>query len=115
MDWQVVFYQDADGNEPVKDFILAQSKGTQAEIIRVMDLLYRLNVNLHMPYVEKIGKSGIRALRIKHSSDIYRIFFFAYTGRKFVLLHAITKKSDKLKQSDINLAIQRMDEFKERY
>ena len=27
MDWQVIFYMDDDGNEPVKDFILAQPKG----------------------------------------------------------------------------------------
>ena len=111
MDWQVVFYIDEAGNEPVKDFILAQDKGTRAEIIHVFKLLREFNIKLRMPYVRKIDKSGIRELRIKHGSDIYRIFFFAYTGRKFILLHAILKKGDKIPESDKNLAIKRMNDY----
>ncbi|MCJ7635531.1 type II toxin-antitoxin system RelE/ParE family toxin [Candidatus Bathyarchaeota archaeon] len=114
MDWHVVFYMDNGGNEPVKDFILGQSDGAIAEILHVFDLLMRFNITLGMPYVEKIGKSGIRELRIKHGSDIYRIFFFAHTGRKFVLLHAIKKKSNRLSQNDVSLAIDRMNDYKAR-
>ena len=79
MDWQVVFYIDDDGCEPVKDFILGQRDGAIAEILHVLKLLYRFNITLGMPYVAKVDKSGIRELRIKHSSDIYRILFFAHT------------------------------------
>ncbi|MFC2004410.1 type II toxin-antitoxin system RelE/ParE family toxin, partial [Chloroflexota bacterium] len=92
MNWQLFFYMDADGNEPVKDFILAQPDGSIAEILHVFKLLREFNIRLSMPYVRKIGKSGLRELRIKHSSDLYRIFYFAYVERKFVLLHAILKK-----------------------
>lgn len=111
MEWQVIFYIDKAGNEPVKNFILAQDKGTKAEIIHVLKLLRDFNIKLRMPYVRKIDKSGLRELRIKHSSDIYRIFFFAYTGRKFILLHAIIKKGDKTPESDKNLAIKRMNDY----
>ena len=102
---------DEAGNEPVKDFVLAQDYGTRAEILHVFMLLHQFNIQLGMPYVRKIGKSGIRELRIKHSSDIYRIFFFAYTGRKLVLLHAIQKKGEKIPETDKHLAIQRMSDF----
>ena len=114
MDWHVVFYMDNGGNEPVKDFILEQSNGAIAEIIHVLKLLREFNTTLGMPYVDKIGPSGIRELRIKHSSDIYRIYFFAHTGRKFVLLHAIKKKRTKISQNDICLAIDRMNDYKAR-
>ena len=114
MDWHVVFYMDNGGNEPVKDFILEQSNGAIAEIIHVLKLLREFNIALGMPYVDKIGPSGIRELRIKHSSDIYRIYFFAHTGRKFVLLHAIKKKRNKTSQNDICLAIDRMNDYKAR-
>ena len=77
MTWQVEFYIDPDGYEPVKDFILTQSKDTIAEIIHVFKLLREFNIELGMPYVKKIDKSGLRELRIKHRSNIYRIFFFA--------------------------------------
>jgi len=115
VDWQVIFYIDEEGSEPVKDFILKQSDGAIAEILHVFKLLRLFHITLGMPYVRKIGKSGIRELRIKHGSDIYRIFFFAYTGRKFILLHAIQKKEDKISESDEKLAIQRMNDYKSRY
>jgi phage-related protein len=111
MAWQVEFYIDSDGNEPVKDFILAQSKETIAEILHVFKLLREFNVGLGMPYVKKIDKSGLRELRIKHSSNIYRIFFFAYIGQKFILLHAIMKKQDKTPEGDKKLALTRMEEY----
>ena len=31
MNWQVVFYIDGEGNEPIKDFILGQTDGAIAE------------------------------------------------------------------------------------
>jgi phage-related protein len=81
----------------------------------VIDLLYKNNVKLGWPYVEKINKSGLRELRIKHGSDIYRILFFAFTGRKFILLHIIKKKRDRLPIATIQLAIKRMVDYKSRF
>ena len=80
MDWNVIFYSDSEGNEPVKDFILSQSDGAIAEILHVLDLLRQFNITLRMPYVRKIDKSGVRELRIKHGSDIYRIFSLLVQG-----------------------------------
>lgn len=115
MDWQVVFYMDEEGNEPVKDFILAQTDGAIAEILHVFKLLREFNIKLGMPFVRKIGKSGLRELRIKHSSDLYRIFYFAYVGRKFVLLHAFLKKGAQTPEGDKELATKRMNDYKSRY
>ena len=115
MDWHIVFYMDEEGNAPVKDFILGQPDGAIAEILHVFKLLRQFNITLGMPYVRKINRSGIRELRIKHGSDIYRIFFFAHTGQRFILLHAILKKENKISESDRNLAIQRMNNYKSRH
>jgi phage-related protein len=114
MAWLVEFYVDPDGNEPVKDFILAQSKGTIAEILHVFKLLREFNIGLGMPYVKKIDKSGLRELRIKHGPNIYRVFFFAYIGQKFVLLHAIMKKQDKTPEGDKRIALERMKDYMSR-
>lgn len=106
---------DDEGNEPVKDFILGQPNRAIAEILHVLKLLREFNIKLGMPYVRKIDKSSLRELRIKHSSDLYRIFYFAYTGQKFVLLHAILKRSDRTPKGDIELAKKRMNDYKSRY
>jgi phage-related protein len=115
MDWQVVFYIDEEGNEPVKDFILAQPDGAIAEILHVFKLLREFNIRLGMPYVRKINKSGLRELRVKHSSDLYRVFYFAYIEQKFVLLHAILKKSEKTPEGDKEIALRRMNDYISRY
>ena len=73
--WQILFYPTPKDEEPVKDFILDLDYGTRHEIIHVLDLLHKNNVNLGWPYVEKVDKSVLRSLRIKHGSDIYRILF----------------------------------------
>ena len=109
MDWRVVFYRGDGGNEPVKEFILAQSHGAIGEIIHVFNLLYRFDLSLVKPYIEKI-KGKIWALRIKHGSDYYRILYFAFSGKKFILLHAVKKKRDKLSNRDIDTAIKRMND-----
>ena len=109
MVWHVIFYEDKNGQEPVKDFILHQSYEACAEILHVFDLLYKFDLSLGKPYIEKIN-GKIWALRIKHSSDYYRIFYFAYSDKTFILLHAVKKKTDKLLMSDIKTAIERMND-----
>jgi phage-related protein len=100
---------DRNGNEPVKDFIIKQSYRTRAEILHVLELLYNFNLSLGKPYIEKV-EGKIWALRIKHSSDYYRILYFACSDQNFVLLHGVKKKTDKLLINDIKLAIERMNE-----
>ena len=114
MVWHVVFYKDDNGNEPVKEFINVQSYSARAEIIHVIDLLYRFELSLGKPYVEKV-KGKLWALRVQHSSDYYRFFYFAFQDRKFILLHAVKKKSDKLVSRDIEIAIKRMEAYKKNY
>ncbi|MBN1366930.1 MAG: type II toxin-antitoxin system RelE/ParE family toxin [Dehalococcoidales bacterium] len=91
---------------------MKQTDGAQAEIIHVFDLLYRFEFSLGLPYVENI-EGKVWALRIKHSSDYYRIFYFAASGKKFILLHAIKKKTDRLLKRDLEIAKERMDTYKD--
>lgn len=112
MNWQLVFFIDELGHEPVKDFILKQSDGAIAEILHVFKLLRQFGLILGMPYVRKVHKSGIRELRIKHGSDMYRILFCTNERHEFILLHAFLKKEAKLSKTDMDLAIRRMNSIK---
>ena len=109
MVWNLVFFKDNAGNEPAKEFICQEPYGARAEIIHVFDLLHRFGLNLGKPYVEKV-QGKIWALRVKHSSDYYRIFYFADSDQEFVLFHAIKKKADKFTKQDIKIAMKRMNE-----
>ena len=48
---------------------------------------------LKEPYIRHI-KGKIWELRIMVSKGYSRIFYFSYTGKRFVLLHAFLKKTD---------------------
>jgi phage-related protein len=63
-----------------------------------------------MPYVRKIDKSGLRELRIRHSSNLIRIFYFAVVGKKFILLHGILKKEERIPRAKIEIATKRMND-----
>ena len=50
-------------------------------------------------------------MRIKDKANIHRILYFAFTGRKFVLLHGFTKKTEKTPVREIEIAVRRMEEY----
>ena len=113
MNWEIEFYRTESGNEPVSDFIRSlKSAVDQAHILRILDLLLEHGLHFGAPYVRDVtGIRKLKELRIRGQSGIYRIFYFAFTGRKFVLLHAIAKKSQKTPKKDLRLAFQRMKDY----
>jgi phage-related protein len=117
MKWFVEFYSAKNGNSPVKDFILGLRKKEQAKIIRQIELLEEYGINLSYPYAEKIkGEQykGLWELRIKFSTNSFRIFYFLYIENKFVLLHAFKKKSENTPDSELQISLKRMKEYFDR-
>ena len=115
MKWEINFYQDSKGNIPVQDFICQQSAKVKARILRYIDLLQDLGLSLGQPYVEKLTGSDLWELKIRHSSNYYRIFYFAHSGHKFILLHAFLKKTDRTPKNAIKIAKNRMLDHEARY
>jgi phage-related protein len=110
-EWIVKFYEDENGQEPVKDFIVMQPYKARAEIIHVFDMLYQINIQLPYPYTSKV-EDDLWELRIKHSSDYYRILYSTVPEKTFLLLHGILKKTDDLPKQDIALARRRLKRYK---
>ena len=114
MKWEIDFYQDSQGNIPVQDFICKQSAKVEAKIYRHIDLLQDFGLSLGQPYVEKLVGSDVWELKIRHSSNYYRILYFASSGRRFVLLHAFLKKTDRTPKSEIKIAQDRLFDYEAR-
>ena len=114
-EWEIVFYQDRQGNIPVQDFILGESNKVKAKILHYIELLQDLNLSLGLPYVKKLEDSDIWELRFRFGSDYYRLLYFAATGREFVLLHIFMKKTRKTPKSEVEIAERRMIDYKSRY
>jgi len=112
MNWSIEYFVSDSGRSPVKEFIDALSPDSKAKFIFIADLLAEYGMTVREPYVKPI--SGTRKLfevRIKDKQNIHRIFYFAYTGRKLILLHGFTKKTDKTPQREIGTAEKRMKEY----
>ena len=115
MSWRVVFYEDEHGHSPVWKFIFSLPEKHQAKIVRAFDLLEEFGVALGMPHVRNIkGHRKLWELRVLVAKSAYRVFYFAHTGRRFVMLHAFLKKTPKTPRQEIAIAERRMEEFLER-
>ncbi len=110
MDWTVEYYKDAEYKEPAADFIDNLSDETRAKVFRVIKLLKDYGVLLKEPYTRQV-KGKIRELRIKDRQGAIRILYFTFTGRRFILLHGFTKKTDKTPVNEIEIAEKRMYDF----
>ena len=112
--WQIEFYQDSHGNIPVQDFICQQSAKVEAKIYRHIDLLQDFGLSLGQPYVEKLAGSDVWELKIRYGSNRYRILYFAFSGRRFILLHAFLKKTTKTPKNEIEIAQDRILDYRVR-
>ncbi len=110
--YEVEYYEE-NGNYPVLEFLLSLPTKDKAKILGEIDLVKQFGFALGMPYIKKIeGTDRLWALRVKHSSNIYRIFFFHYSDGLFVLLHSVLKKSAKIRKRDIELSTSRINSVK---
>ncbi len=110
MDWIVEYYRNTEDREPVADFIDSLPDKTRAKVFRVIKLLKDYGVLLKEPYTRQV-KGKIRELRIKDRQGAIRILYFTYTGRRFILMHGFTKKTDKTSVNEIEIAEKRMNDF----
>ncbi len=108
--YEIEYYTEK-GRYPVLEFIKKQSPKEQAKLIREIDLLEEFGLALGMPHTKKMTGTDIWELRVKHSTNNFRIFYFCFTGGKFVLLHGIRKTTGKTPAKDIKIAIKRMTNY----
>jgi len=117
MEYNVEMYEKEDNKIPVLEFILNLEPKYQAKIYREIDLLEKFGNELHYPHVDIIkGEKykGIWELRIDFSSNIFRIFYFLPRGNNVILLHGIKKKKQKTPKKELDVALERMKEYKRR-
>ena len=105
MNWKIEYFSDA-----VQREILALPAGLLARYIHLTDRMIGFGPNLGMPHTGSMDK-GLFELRLKAAEGIARVFFFARTGQRIVMLHQFVKKSQKTPTKEINLARRRMKEM----
>lgn len=110
MQWKVLYYQTKTGDEPVSEFINGLSISVQRKIFTYLELLEQKGL-LPYPYSRDIqGVRKLRELRVGYGGNIYRIFYFPHTERRFILVHGFIKKTQRTPSREIEIATRRMKE-----
>jgi len=107
MRWKVNYYKDLNGKKPVEEWINTLDIKLKVKIFRLFELLEEFNINLKEPYVKPLGDKLYEA-RIKDNKGIYRIIYFSYINRQFIMLNGFMKKTQKTPKKEIDLAKKRM-------
>lgn len=112
--YEVLFYDTIDGKCPVQEFLDSLEPKMLAKTLRAIDLLEANGPFLREPYSKHI-KNGIFELRTKQGSDITRVFYFFFVGKKIILTNGFIKKSNKTPVAEKNLAQKYKNDYERRY
>lgn len=105
--WTVEYYVEDDGTVPVREFLNQMDKKTYARFDWSLEQLRARNVQAGYPLVRHL-EGKLWELREESQTNIYRIIYFFFTGRRIVLLHGFQKKTEKTPRREIEMAKNRM-------
>lgn len=103
MEFEVRFYEKADGTKPAKEFLNELDRPMHLKMLKMISLLSELGSNLREPYSKPID-DGIFELRAQVGNNISRILYFFVIGKKVILTNGFIKKTQKTPQKEIELA-----------
>ncbi|MFH1308660.1 MAG: type II toxin-antitoxin system RelE/ParE family toxin [Patescibacteria group bacterium] len=107
--YTIEYYKNSKGKEPVMDFIIFSSKKVKAKIFVYINLLKNKG-RLKHPYARHV-KDKIWELRVDFAKNYYRIFYFIFTKKRIILLHAFSKKTNKTPRKELEKAINSYKDF----
>jgi phage-related protein len=108
--WTIEFYTDARGKSPVLEYINGLPVRERARVRNHLRLLQEFGTKLGMPHARPLtGHKRLWELR----PGAIRLFYFAHTGRRFIVLHGFRKKGEKTPQRHIAAAERYMANFLE--
>ena len=105
MKYEPYYFQDVDGTEPVRNYIQKLSVSERAKSSAFIRHLGEYGPQTTRPAADSIGgRTGLYELRPKP----HRYLYFYYHRNKIIFLHAFEKDTKKIRQADLNIALERM-------
>lgn len=109
----VLYYETAQGGKPIEAFLNGLSDKARAKCLVYISRLETDGTRLPRSIAAHI-RGKIWELRPEWSGNEYRFLYVAMGEQRFVILHAIHKKTQKLRETDIAIAEHRYEDIKER-
>lgn len=102
--YEMVFYERANGEVPAQEFLDSLPIKLREKTLRSLALLQELGPQLRGEEAEYI-RDGLFELRTQFGSDITRVFYFFFVGRKIAVTSGFIKKSQKTPRREIERAL----------
>ena len=108
--YSVEFFRDKRNRCPSQEYLGAMPEEHRAKALKMMQLLQEKGPMLPRPYADGL-RDKIRELRVSHGTFEHRFLYF-FDDKKIIVTHGFLKKTNKVDNSEINLAIRYMNEWK---
>lgn len=112
--FHVEFYETADGQQPVADFLDSLDDKMAAKLIGLMEILEEKGTELRMPYSEALD-DGIFELRCKFGNQISRALYFFFVGKRIIITNGFIKKTQKTPQNELKKALKYKKDYERKH
>ena len=101
--FEIHYFRKNDGSCPVKSFIDSLDPKMMSKMFMELKLLKDNGPRLREPYSKPLG-DGIFELRVQQSTNITRVLYFFYDGKRIVLTNGFVKKTPKTPAAELAAA-----------
>lgn len=108
--YKVIYYTNKRGVCPVEEFINSLQINVRVKVLKWVELLEEKGPNLPRPYADTL-RDKIRELRVSRGSLEIRLLYFFWKDKIIIVTHGFLKKEIQADRSEIDKAINFMNEF----
>ena len=101
--YQVEFFVTESGEAPAEVFIDSLDVRMSAKIYRLLAMIEQNGPELREPYSKHL-EDGIFELRAVFGTNITRVLYFFFIGKKVIITNGFVKKTQKTPKSEIDKA-----------
>ena len=109
MQWKINYYTNQNNKSPIKVWLDEIGDEPKAEIFHIFEMMQKYGTELGLPFIKPI-ENKLYGVRAKDKNGIYRVLYFAYTDKTFVMLLGFVKKTATTPRKEIDIALKRMKE-----
>lgn len=108
---EVVFYETIGGACPIKEFIDGLPAKQKIKILWMLKLVEEEGRNLHTKYLKKLSPTHLWEVRVMSANLNVRLLGFFHGNELLILNHGFLKKTQKTPQKELNVAMDRYQEY----
>lgn len=109
--WQVIYFIDSQGNNPVSEFLDSLSDDQQSKVLRILHNIREYGLNSVIPHLKKLSGTPLWEIRILGRDNI-RVIYVVPDRLKVLVLHGFIKKKQKTPPKEIEIALDRLKSIK---